>query len=1200
MLMKNEEKWMANYEALKAYIDEHHHLPDKHKETDRNKLNWWKYQMKKKKAGTLTEEQEQMLQTLADSRSNEHTGGRKKMLMNNIKLDKNKIKRILTFLKDSAYIKKTVFAEAIDTCNFYELEYLYSKIPGLYKGLFSSSYLIRKDVSSIFKSNFHPGGNIVDYIGKMVYVVKRNASTINQYVGLKSEIEKNFILGDYEKAKDLIIKVNKEISYSYWAVSYLLKIERLKYGQQAAIDLHNKFYKTNENFWFRRFCTAAYYTCSFDYVTDLHKRLYTTSDAEYANTYNSIIQAHFLAYEGIEEGDWAYWDMNSSIIDLYNNLINVIPTLKAEDYANDDIKSYIRELNDVISDPFIEKFAILLGIHKNYKSPESRIAILNAYLQGEYDAVVSLSHKYLDIHPLDMEVLLVCLKSEVFSGKEENKYDKEGSLYDRIRYHLFALFLHNDDTTFHYRKLKGFCQSLYECFEIRYLYTYLVALESKDLWAMCNNAWKYSNYRNISDASFYDSYRDRIDYIDSLGLSLNTENLFKENIGNLSIDCWELSIAERKGDGITNKLIENVNTGLLPGFIKDSVVSHIFAYYIEQKDVEKAISFLVEQKVKDYALDISVSESQSQIVFNNHDALKKTIALELTIFYYLINADSETVYLSYKNYLRSIGVTKASEILVDGNEKISFFLSFIATQKILTRHVLRFKKVEDVMNERISICQKLNDYYDNKVYADEISGIIRDLRILELNKKVDDSKIYVDIQSIKDNDLDEAKALFKMYDQSSRNINLFEENINQLIAQLSSISLNADVYVNVGGYSNSSEKLSYHKDLLKKMFIQVRDQFLLNPKSGLDNYLSTRIRHGTLINQLRNHFETNCLITNKKGGEYSLNEYWITKKLKLTNTPALECAKRFSEFSSKIDSIIFEVKDKYVQVATENVKEKENACFNYDIAYFLHDIDELQVRTELNSYDAILSEVFNILWQHTDDCLEDMKHKMSYVQNDMLNELHSLEKDITGIVGRYNAAWPSFHDAITQCCNDIQNDIDVVNRWFNRSDSVDFNFTIRQVIDTCMGFINNNNKIHLDTKIDCNSQSELKGKYFSTLYDMFHDILNNVLYYEKEKSIGGSCKIDIMEINDYLNIRVSNPIDPNQEEELTKKAIDINDNLDILFRGGRSRTEGNSGCIKIFNAVHNHLGTRSNEYINSVENGEFIVKIDLELKPLRI
>ena len=29
MAGKNDEKWMANYEALKAYIDEHHHLPPK-------------------------------------------------------------------------------------------------------------------------------------------------------------------------------------------------------------------------------------------------------------------------------------------------------------------------------------------------------------------------------------------------------------------------------------------------------------------------------------------------------------------------------------------------------------------------------------------------------------------------------------------------------------------------------------------------------------------------------------------------------------------------------------------------------------------------------------------------------------------------------------------------------------------------------------------------------------------------------------------------------------------------------------------------------------------------------------------------------------------------------------------------------------------------------------------------------------------
>ena len=38
--MKNDENCLSNYEALKTYIDEHHHLLDKHKEENRGLLNF--------------------------------------------------------------------------------------------------------------------------------------------------------------------------------------------------------------------------------------------------------------------------------------------------------------------------------------------------------------------------------------------------------------------------------------------------------------------------------------------------------------------------------------------------------------------------------------------------------------------------------------------------------------------------------------------------------------------------------------------------------------------------------------------------------------------------------------------------------------------------------------------------------------------------------------------------------------------------------------------------------------------------------------------------------------------------------------------------------------------------------------------------------------------------------------------------------
>lgn len=74
-MSKNEENWMMHYEALKAYIEEHHHFPVRHT-TLNNRI---RYVRKKIKAGTLPEEQKRMFEELAASRwMYEHTGGRKK------------------------------------------------------------------------------------------------------------------------------------------------------------------------------------------------------------------------------------------------------------------------------------------------------------------------------------------------------------------------------------------------------------------------------------------------------------------------------------------------------------------------------------------------------------------------------------------------------------------------------------------------------------------------------------------------------------------------------------------------------------------------------------------------------------------------------------------------------------------------------------------------------------------------------------------------------------------------------------------------------------------------------------------------------------------------------------------------------------------------------------------------------------------
>lgn len=67
--MKNETRWLENYEQLKLFIQEHGHLPNKKKVENRGLLNWWKYNQKLIRRGALDEERCQKLQRLSDMRT---------------------------------------------------------------------------------------------------------------------------------------------------------------------------------------------------------------------------------------------------------------------------------------------------------------------------------------------------------------------------------------------------------------------------------------------------------------------------------------------------------------------------------------------------------------------------------------------------------------------------------------------------------------------------------------------------------------------------------------------------------------------------------------------------------------------------------------------------------------------------------------------------------------------------------------------------------------------------------------------------------------------------------------------------------------------------------------------------------------------------------------------------------------------------
>ena len=1114
------------------------------------------------------------------------------------------VKKWLGYLNDPKTNKKSVLVGILDECTYEELELIYNKSHSIFKGLLSLSYLKRSSYAQIYNNSIQPRRSIKDYIGLLVYVVKKNASLINQYIPMRQAVDSAVLVGDYTKARKLIDTINKELSYSYWAATYLIKIERLDKGLNACSNLYNELYMENKTI-VQYFYYCAFRSSSLDFLLDDVKRVLwpeKTPDAEFVNNF---LISHCMPYLGFSEGEWMCTDMNSSIIDLYNNLINFLPNLSEDTLNDNSVRSSLRELNTSINDKYVKKLCYLYKIDDIPVIEADRTAIIDLFITRNYAATLEKSEQYLQQHIDDFEIQSINLKSLSHLDGQIIEPATNGTLIEKIRYHYLEILTHKTSQSFHKRKLLNICRSQYHIQGVRYMYALIDGLESNDISMLYATTWKHLPYNSPFDSNLFAKKEDGLAYIHTLSGAKDFWNqVFEENPTTLSSECYELSVASNTGDVLFAVLLEKYNSAAIPSYLKDLVASFIFNYYIDKQKYKEGICFYVESKLKDDALTIGLKDKNIIIAMLDNKELSRESPLELSVFAEMVGADAETLYFIYKKYLKQCGVNRASEIIVNGDGKQYYFLERVAVIKVLTLHVLRFKSVLQVMEERSAICSNLYDYSQSKKINDEISAICRDIKIMELNNQVDESKIYVDIKSIKERELVKAKELYDMFESATNQVAYRDIVIGEFISRLNSSGLPAafaelDENGQLKDFSGKIEMVNYRKDVLTQIFLAIREQFLFNPKYGLDNYLSTRIRHGTLVNQLRNQFEECNLVTNTVNNIYSHNEYWVSNQFRLEGSKSLQSFQLFETFSRDIDNIIIEIKDSYIQVKTEKNKEKERGCFDFDKCYFEDDIDRLLVDKSMNSFDVCFDLVLECLWQRTEQCLETMRDKLLIAQTDMLSLLHTLQRDMVTLVGAGSNGVISFNDTIGYCQNGIQKDLQIVTKWFKRSSYVDFDFTIGQVIETSIGFIRRNNKNMLKTCVDDSSITTLQGRYFGTLYDIFHDMLNNALDYEKESHIGGECNIKVAEEDGFLHIQVSNPIRENDIELLTQKVNKINSELEVMLRTGKSRDEGNSGCSKIFNAVNYHLGSSHNTYINVISERCFIVKIEIDVTPIR-
>lgn len=1091
-----------------------------------------------------------------------------------------------------------LIASILDDSDYDELNSIYNKVSVLHRGLFALPYLRRKDYDTIFKrGHFITNKSIVRYIGVVLFVLQKNQKLIQEYIELRYKYECAFLLGQYNIAYQYLSEINQSIGYSVWAAEQEVKLTRQYEGLNACAKIVDKLRQAKYKLGF--YSSYFFKSSSIDYPFDNDVELFynTLQDGQLDTELVDAVINHTCAYKADYRGNkWVYEHSQSSLIDLYNSIRDNLWYFKYEEEDEHQVSRYLSIWLQLFDDPVVRKYANVKFLLAEWNIFDRRDEILLAYYRHDYELVDNLSMGYLENYPTDFEILDKRVKSLALLEKSIDKPADDACILSKIQYYYYCLLSNPQGFHIFLNKLNTILRSLYSFQSCRYLYEKANGYSVSNLNAVHKNSYKYNIFVSTDDIKAFDSQVKQSVFLRTLPTSNYNTILSNIIVGNV-IDqefTYLLSSAQNnETDATSLQLIWTENK--IPVFLKAIVASDIFGQLVANSRWNEAISFYVQAKLDDpyvelrYSKDVLFQKLELEVL----DDLN--IPLVISIFYTMIDYTSARRYIAYKHALKHLNVKKASEVNVSDNKFIQYFLQNVADKKVMGLHRAQFRSYDDVVNERLQICNNLYSHNSDRALLKEIAELVKDQQVRRLIHKVDESRIYVDEEGIRVHELEELSTWFDVYKATDDNVFYSDSGIGLLLDYfIKSGVLNEKSKIFTLNLGDDNIETNYKESLFRQIFMSIRDKFLLNAKYGLDFHLSTRIRHGSLINQLRMHFEQYSLVTNIGSGDcYALDTYWTDKMLSLNTNQRQSCKELFLAFTQKVDASIFRIKDEYVQIRTEKHDKKLSAAFDYSYDNIKYDISILAQQCNDIDFNDCVNRIFAFLWVHTENCIKYLHSLIDNEKKILLDELSNLNRDVIELVHGEDKLVSSLTTAITQCCTDLQRDFDIVHGWLERRNTTSFEFTMQNVIDTCTTVINNMNTKGIKIEPTNTSKSSLKGLYFNYLYDVLNNILNNVLNYQKRSQEEIKCKVLVEESCNLLHIKVVNNVLEKDIPEIKKSIETAERNCERDVASGKVSGENGTGIAKIYNVVKNILNHAENKYSNTVDENDHTVTSDI-------
>lgn len=1077
---------------------------------------------------------------------------------------------------------------------------------------------------------------------------------IKKFLTLKRSYERNLLIGNYDKALSDIEIINENVCYSQWAIEQILLINEYKNGLKGNKQALRNIEENSEDGVIHYLANLQSLRVEkslplFQYNLILSKSFENFEDLE--KKYYSY-KACFFAQSDFDWSVIMWADSIASIIDRYLLFQEATCVLTSSSRTSrkiiEDTVEAVEQITYLIDDNLLYNTLLCAKNKKENKTHTHQATNIyyrnyDLYTKGCFAEAAECCLDSIVSQPELIDLYELYIVSIINAKKEFINPFVEGSISHKILLTVYQIYSKGNNVEAALNDLLKICYSIGSG-PISFI-LYAIFCRSNSIVENNINRNKLAVISSVKGNSFLgmfaDNFQQTLEIIDNNPFTKSsitiqslsnfvrrthnmpviypdkTNNFFQYNTDiDIIMFKKEYKVALSMIDSILSD--EKFLNQTTVKYNLENILHKKLTCYLKLLDFASAIELVTESNLKNpgffsrFGYNIIMENALKAEDDKINSSISTPILLKLYGLRYQISTNS--LWTAYDNYMFSIDIKVPSELREYVNtihrDKLIYFLKNICVQEVLGLSYNDFENEDDLDNERMAVLALLCeiDYKNYEEYVEEIQILSSNVEIRKGIKQLDESKIYVDIVGIR-NSLE--KDLKESYNRSleldSLNIPGLEKLLDRLGISVSVLKVDGETN-KIKMITKSSHEIENESEIkyqsFEDSFLRVREMFVSNSDFGLDSYVSMRVRHGALLGQIRSIFESFDLITRRLGDTnvYMNNIYWTTRLEILDQSELDEINSLFAKFSSHVDQYSEDLKNKWLQLNTE--EKPTDGLFNYVYSNReLSNLYETKFAT-IRSYDEFFDMAIEELWTRTEKNLRMLReYVLSETQNKIIEALDELGLSITTKLS--NKDLTELIRSITECKTQFRYGMEKIADWFRRSNISAINdFKVDLPIKTSLTTVRKMHHHHINFTPEQNINSSIvfKGKYFTHFSDLFRNLFDNILTHSGLSEDELLVRLSVFEIDDYMNITIINNISPVIDLDwLNEKIHSIEQSLANPLEVDRTRSEGGTGYPKINKILRSDLGRKEYKVIiNKIDKSRlFEVLVQFEIKGLQ-